>query len=295
MKNLKYYLKKAEKEGWAIGQFNFSNLKILKAIIRAAVNMKAPLILGTSEGESRSLGLGQAVALVNSYKKETLPGRSQAKLPIFLNLDHGKSFLYIKKAIIAGYDAVHFDGSKLSLKDNIRETKKVVNYAKKFGVLVEGEVGIMGTESSKIYKESFKIKEENLTRVGEAVKFLNKTKVDSLAVNIGNFHGIEKRGRNPRLKIERLNEIKKKTCKTPLVLHGGSGTAEKDIKEAIKKGIVKININTDLRVAYTTALKKTLKKKPKETTPHKYMKEVVIAVQKVVEKKIKLFGSNNKI
>lgn len=272
MRNLKYYLKKAGKEKWAIGQFNFSNSKILKAIIQAAKKMQSPVILGTSEGESESIGLKQAVAMVKSYKEEM-------GLPIFLNLDHGKSFNYIKKAIEAGYQAVHFDGSKLPLKKNIKIAKKVVRYAHKKNVLVEGEVGVIGGV---------------LTNPKETQEFLKETKVDSLAINVGTIHGIRKSGINPQINLQRLKEIKKKTGRTPLVLHGGSGTSEKDIKAAIKLGVVKININTELRIAYTNTLKKVLKKKPKEITSYKYMPEVIEAVQKVVEGKIKLFGSANK-
>lgn len=268
MKSLKYYLKRAEKEKWAIGQFNFSNSKILKAIIQAAKNKKAPIIVGTSEGESKSIGLKQAVALVKSYRKET-------GLPIFLNLDHGKSFNYIKKAIKVGYDAVHFDGSKLPLNKNTKITKKVIKYAREKNVLVEGEVGVIGGV---------------LTNPKETQEFLKETKVDSLAINVGTIHGIRKSGINPQINLQRLKEIKKKTGRTSLVLHGGSGTSEKDIKAAIKLGVVKININTELRIAYTNTLKKVLKKKPKEITSYKYMPEVIGAVQKVVEEKIKLFG-----
>ena len=280
MAGLRYYLKKAEKEKWAMGQFNFSNLKILEAIIRAAVKLKSPIILGTSEGESKAIGLKKAVVLIEAYKKET-------KLPIFLNLDHGKSFGYIKKAVDAGYEAVHFDGSGLPLKENIKETKKIVKYAEKFGVLVvEGEVGVIGNVS--------KVKEIS-TDPQAAFKFVKETKVDSLAVAVGNLHGIRRSGINPNLNLEKLKEIKKKTGIIPLVLHGGSGTLKKDIKEAIKLGIVKINVNTELRMAYTNALKKSLKKSPKEITPYKYISEAGAAVQKVVEEKIKIFGSSNKI
>ncbi len=273
MKNLKYYFKEAEKEKLAIGQFNFSNLKILKGIIQAAVKLKSPIILGTSEGESKAIGLSQAVALVKIYREET-------GLPIFLNLDHGKSFDYIKKAIDAGYDAVHFDGSSLSFKKNVGITKRVVKYAKKFGTLVEGEMGVIGNVSG--------IKEV-LTDPLDALKFIKETKVDSLAVAIGNLHGIRTSKINPNLNLKRLKEIKKKTGIIPLVLHGGSGTPKSDIKKAIKLGIVKININTEIRIAYTNTLKKVFKKKPKEIIPYKYMPEVVEAIQKVVEEKIKLF------
>jgi fructose-bisphosphate aldolase class II len=287
MKNLEYYLKKAKKEKWAIGQFNFSDVSQLEGIIEAGKSLSSPLILGTSEGESRFLGLKQAVALKNSFQKET-------GLPVFLNLDHGKSFEYLKKAIDCGYDMVHFDGSKLPLKENIAKTKEVARYAKDFGVLVEGEVGIIGTDASKVYEEKFVLRPEDLTKPQEARQYIEETGVECLAVSIGNFHGIDAAG-NPKLDLKRLKEIKRAIKDTFLVLHGGSGISERYIKGAIKSGIVKININTELRVAYTKTLKQVLESQPKEVTPYKYLPEAIKAVQKVVEEKIKIFGSKNKI
>jgi len=270
--------KKAQRGRWAIGQFNFSNLETLKAIVQAAEKLKSPTIVGTSEGESKFVGLEQAAALVKSYREKT-------KLPIILNLDHGRSFDYIKKAIDAGYDAVHFDGSGLSLEKNIQETKKVVNYARKHGVLVEGEAGVIGDVGKQ---------KGVLTEPKDALRFVKETKVDSLAVAIGNLHGIEASGINPKLNLKRLKEIKEKIGNIPLVLHGGSGTPEADIKKAIKSGIVKININTELSMAYTNTLKKSFQEKPTEIVSYKYMPLVVEAVQKIVEEKIRLFGSQNK-
>jgi ketose-bisphosphate aldolase len=279
MKNLKYYFRKAQKGKWAIGQFNFSNSETLKAIIQAAEKLESPVILGTSEGESKFFGLEQAAALVSSYRKKV-------RAPLFLNLDHGRSFNYIKKAVDADYDAVHFDGSGMNLSRNIEITKRVVGYARQRKISVEGEVGVIGRALGKrgILTDSF-----------EAKRFAAKTKVDSLAVAVGNLHGIRLKGTNPKLDLNRLKEIKRKVGSLPLVLHGGSGTRRKDIKEAIKSGFVKVNINTDLRIAYTEALKKALKRKPKEVTPYKYLPEVIGAVQRAVEEKIKLFGSVNKI
>jgi len=270
--------KKAQRGRWAIGHFNISNLETLKAIFQAAQKLKSPVIVGTSEGESKFLGLKQAASLIRSFKEET-------KLPIFLNLDHGRSFDYIKKAIDAGYDAVHFDGPGLSLEKNIQETKKVVNYARKHGVLVEGEAGVIGDVGKQ---------KGVLTEPKDALRFVKETKVDSLAVAIGNLHGIEASGINPKLNLKRLREIKEKIGNIPLVLHGGSGTPEADIKKAIKSGIVKININTELRMAYTNTLKKSFQEKPTEIVSYKYMPLVVEAVQKIVEEKIRLFGSQNK-
>ena len=286
--DLKNYFQKAQKEGWAIGQFNISNLETLRAIVQVAQKLKSPVIIGTSEGESKFLGLKQSVTLVQSFKNET-------GLPIFLNLDHGKSFEYIKEAVEAGYDSVHFDGSILSLEENIKTTKEIVDYAHKKGVLVEGEVGFIAG-ASELLERAPEIKEEDLTNPEDALRFIKETGVDSLAVNIGTFHGIEASGRNPHINLQRLREIKEKVGdRVFLVLHGGSGTPEEDIKEAIKLGIVKININTELRLAFTNTLKQVLAENPEGTTPYKYMPKVMEAVQKVVEDKIKLFGSDNKI
>lgn len=287
MKPLEYYFKKAKKEKWAIGQFNFSDASQLEGIVKAAKVLESPIILGTSEGESEFLGLEQAVALKRTYQKET-------GLPIFLNLDHGKSFEYIKKAIERGYDMVHFDGSRLPLKENIAITKEVIKYAKKFKVLVEGEVGIIGTDASKFYEKEFVLKPGDLTDPKEAAQYVKETGADYLAVSIGNFHGVSAEG-NPDLDLKQLKKIKKLIKDIFLVLHGGSGILDRDIENVIKLGIVKININTELRLAYTKTLKESLEKNPKEITPYKYLPEAIEAVQKVVEGKIRLFGSNKKI
>jgi len=307
MKNLKYYIQRAYKEGWAIGQFNFSDFSELKAIVNSAVSLKSPIILGTSEGESGFIGLEEAVLMRNFLRKKT-------GLPIFLNLDHGKSFEYLKKAINAGYDMVHFDGSKLSLEDlpasatqkalqagNISISKKVVAYAKWRGVLVEGEVGRIGTDASRVYEEKFEIKEEYLTKPEEAVEYVKKTSlrqgfgrqagVDVLAVSVGTFHGIDAMGESPHIRLDRLKEIREK-INIPMVLHGGSGTPENDIKESIKLGIVKININTEIRKAFAERLLQDLQKG--EIVPYKFLPGAMEAVSKVVEDEIRLFGSENK-
>ena len=283
----------------------------MKAIVASAEKMKSPIILGTSEGESKFFGLQEAVALRDVLRRRT-------GLPIFLNLDHGHYFPagggpasgweYLKEAIDAGYDMVHFDGSKLPLEDsprgeagNIKITKAVVKYAKWRGVLVEGEVGRIGTDSSKLYSEKFEIKEEDLTKPEDAEKFVNETKVDLLAVSIGNFHGIEVSGICPNLRLDILEKInvalrqaQDKTKNAFLVLHGGSGTPEDDIKEAIKIGIVKININTELRLAFSGNLRRFLDNNPEEIVPYKFLADAKNSVEKVVELKIRLFGNEGK-
>lgn len=304
MKNLFRIFQKAQKEHYAIGQFNASNLEQIKAIVSASQKLRAPVIIGTSEGESSFIGLKQIEALVRSYREET-------GLPIFLNFDHGHSLEKIKEAIEAGYEMVHFDGSGLPCEENVRQTKKVVEYVKKCQMLkvksqkllVEGELGYL-RGSSALHKEAAEIKEDDLTKPDEALKFIEETDVDSLAVVIGNIHGIY--AQMPKLNLERLKEIKEKIGpngprprpigeKVFLVLHGGSGIPDEEIKKAIELGIIKINVNTELRAAWTQALKKSLTEQPEEIVPYKIMPLVVEAVQKIVEEKIKLFGSENKI
>lgn len=286
-------LKAAQSEKYAIGSFNFSTAEILKAIVLAAQKMKSPIIVSTSEKEAEFIGYREAAALVKAWKIAT-------KLPIILNLDHGKSFNTIKKALAAGYDAVHFDGSSLSYVENIQLTKKVVNFAHDFErtfekrVLVEGELGYLRGTSS-LYDQKAEIETEDLTDPEQAKEFAEKTKIDSLAIAIGSAHGIYTQG-GEKLHLKKLAKIQETLGgKIFLVLHGGSGIPDTDIKKAIKSGIVKININTEMRVAYKEALEEEIKKNPKETTPYKILEPGLKAVQKVVEKKIKLFGSGDKI
>lgn len=285
--NLKHYLEKAGKEHFAIGQFNFSDFTQVKGIVAKAMEMKSPIILGTSEGESKFIGLQEAVAIRDVLRKKT-------GLPIFLNLDHGKSFDYLKMAMDAGYDMVHFDGSKLSLDENIKQTKEVVKYAKKKGILVEGEVGILGTDSSQLYSEKFQINEDHLTKPDEAERFVKETGVNLLAISMGNFHGIEISGVDPNLRLDVLKAVAEKLPKTPLVLHGGSGTPEEDVKEAIKIGISKININTELRLAFSGNLRRALNESPEIIIPYKYLPLAQGSVERVVTLKINLFGSASK-
>jgi len=289
---MKEILQKAQAKKYAIGAFNFSTAEILKAIVLAAKELKSPIIVATSEGEANFFGIQEAVALIDAWRVAT-------KLPIILNLDHGKNLSVIKKAIAAGYDAIHFDGSALPYLENIKQTKAVVDYAraveKTFDrkIIVEGELGYLRGSSS-LHSEALKIEPEDMTMPGQAKDFVEHTGVDSLAVVIGNAHGIFTNSVE-KLDLKRLAEIKEAVGdKTFLVLHGGSGILNDDIKKAIKQGIVKININTELRLAYKDALEEELKEAPQETTPYKVLAPSVEAVKKVVEEKIKLFGSKNK-
>ena len=277
---LNQILKKAKREKWAIGQFNFSTIEQLRGIIGAAKKLSAPVILGTSEKESKFLGLEETIAQVRILE-------NKMGLKLFLHLDHGKDLNYIKRAIDLGFDSVHFDGSELPFKENLRLTKEIVNYGRKKDVLVEGELGYLRGESRFFQKKKIAIKKEDLTRPEQAQEFVEKTKVNLLAPAIGNVHGIYPE--MPELDFERLKEINQKTDAF-LVLHGGSGILRDEIKKAIKSGIQKININTELRLIWRESLQKILKTS-KEIKPYIILPQVSQAIEKKVEKYIKLFGS----
>lgn len=283
MKNLKTYLAKAKKNKWGIGQFNFSTIEQLKGILEAVKILKSPAILGTSEKEVNFLGLRQIIALVSIYKSED-------NIPVFLNLDHGKDLNLIKQAIDYGYDAIHFDGSKLSLKENIKQTKKIVEYAHKKNVLVEGEIDMMKGDSG-FHSGKTKIKGQKLTSPDKVEKFIQETKADSLAIAIGSLHGIYKQ--NKKLDIDLLEKINK-ISNGFLVLHGGSGIPSKEIKKAINNGITKINFNTELRLIWKKSLIKQLQK-GNELKPYNILPFVSKKTQDKVEEKMILLNSKNKL
>jgi tagatose 1,6-diphosphate aldolase GatY/KbaY len=260
---LKQVLKNAKKNKSAVGQFNFSTLDQLRGILKAAQAAKKPVILGTSEGELNYLGLEEVVALTEISK-------IKYNVFAFLNLDHGKNPDLIKRAVDYGFSAVHFDGSDLALEKNIEYAKKIVEYAHKKNVLVEGELDAIGGG--------------RITSLEEAERFIKETGADSLAIAIGNRHGYYK---DVELNFKKLEEINKK-LNTFLVLHGGSGIPDASIKKAIKYGIVKININTELRMVWKQNLVKSLKSK--EIKPYNILPKIEQAVQKKVEQKLKLFN-----
>ena len=282
---LQEWLERAGKEGWALPHFNISDAITLRAICMAAKNLKSPIMIGTSEGERKFIGAGQAVALVRAFQEEY-------GIPIFLNADHHKSAEAAKEAIDAGYDSVHIDLSRENNKKNFAGTKEVVEYAKAKNpdISVEGELGYLPTESSKIYKEVVEDDQESLTKPEEAAEFVKKTGVDRFAPAVGNLHGIA--ANEPRLDFERIETIRGVLPQeVALVLHGGSGISDEDIKKAIRAGISNIHVSTELRVAYADALRKVLAENPEETTPYKLLSPVVEAVVRVVERKFALFNS----
>ena len=286
MKTLRECVVEARAKKVAIGHFNISNLEALWGIFNAAKSLEVPVIIGLSDGERDFVGVWQAASLVKSL-------RDQFDFPIFVNADHSGSFERYKEAVDAGFDAAMFDGSELPLVENIRITKQCVDYARKKNpeIITEGEIGFIG-KSSKIHDAlpvGVQLSVENLTKPEEAKKFAEETGVDLLAPAVGNIHGMLRGGKDPALNIGRIKEIGE-AAKISLVLHGGSGSAPAEFKAAIEAGVAIIHINTELRVAYRQALQKSLQENSEETTPYKYLKEPVKAIQKVVEEKLRIFN-----
>ena len=294
--------KQAQKKRYAIGAFNVNNLEIIKAIISSAEELKSPIILQTTQGAIKYAGLDNLKSLVINESKKT-------NIPISLHLDHGKDIEMIKKCIRLGYSSVMYDGSQEDYDINVRNTKKIVDFAHKKGVSVEAELGILAG-----IEDDIKSKKIVYTNPEQAKDFVDKTGVDTLAVAIGTSHGAYKFEGRSKLKIEILKQIRKK-INTPLVLHGASsvplslrnnlkktgfsinnahGVNDSQIKEAIKNGITKVNIDTDLRLAFTYALRNFFKNNNKEFDPRKIMNPVMNELKKIVNHKIRLFGSANK-
>ncbi len=269
--------KRAKEEKCAIGQFNFSSLEQLKGVVRAAKELNMPIICGTSPGEANYFGFEEAVSLVRAVEKKE-------GVSIYLNYDHGKDIAVIKKAIDIGYDMVHFDGSSLPLDRNIAIAKEVVDYAKKKGVVVEGEISKIEGSSS---VSSEKIEEKPLTSLDKVAKFIEETRVNCIALDIGNVHGIH--AEMPQLYNERINQLLE-IINCFVVLHGGSGIKDEDIKDIIKRGVVKINVNTETRVSWRNALYSKLKENENETTPYKILPSVVDEIYKITKEKINLFN-----
>lgn len=291
MQNLKQILEKATREGWATGHFNVSNLEQMRAIMEACKEMadstsltqNVPFaMIGLSEGERKAFGLKQAVACAKAFEEEY-------GIPVFLNPDHSHSVESAKAAFDAGFNSVHIDLSKLSFAENIAGTKEVVDYIKSKNpdVSVEGELGYLRGDS-KIEHEKIEIKEEDLTKPEEAAEFVEKTGVTRFAGAYGNSHGISLD--EPALDINRIAAIRKILPETvALVLHGGSGIPDDQIKAAIKAGIGNIHVNTEIRVAFAESLRKSLADNPDETTPYKIMSPTIEAVKNKVAEKLRLF------
>lgn len=289
---------KALTSDYAIGAFNVNNMEIIQGIVDAAKEEQAALILQVSAGARKYAKPAYLTKLVEAAVIDT-------GLDIALHLDHGEDFEICKKCVDDGFTSVMIDGSKHSFEDNIRITKEVVEYAHAHGVVVEAELGKLAGVEDNVKVDA---RSATFTDPDEAAEFVERTGVDSLAIAIGTSHGAYKFKGEPYLDFERLKKIHSLIPDTPLVLHGAStvlqdfvakcnqyggqvagaqGVPEEMIREAVKHGICKVNIDTDLRLAMTAEVRKYLAENPGEFDPRKYLGPAREAIKGMVQHKIK--------
>lgn len=302
----KEMFEKSMKEGFAIGAFNVNNMEIIQAIVDAAKEENSPVILQASSGAIKYARINYLMKMVEAAVEE-------ANIPIALHLDHGPDFETCKMCIDAGFTSVMIDGSKYDFEENVALTKKVVDYAHAHGVVVEAELGkLAGIE------DDVKVAAEDAmyTDPEQAKEFVERTGCDSLAIAIGTSHGAYKFKGEARLRFDILAKIKELIPNTPIVLHGAStvipelvemcnkygadipgakGVPDEMLQEASKKGVSKINVDTDLRLAMTAQIRKVFSEEPAQFDPRKYLTPARAEIKNTVQHKIKdVFGSSNK-
>ena len=303
--NLKSILLDAYREHYAVGAFNINNMEILQSVIRAAENRSSPAIIQVSEGAIEYAGLDFLAAMVKAVAAEH-------RLPFVLHLDHGKKPDVIDQCVKAGFTSVMIDGSGLPFDENVTVTRRVVEMAGPRGVSVEGELGILAGVEDQVAVDERKAL---FTDPGEAKIFVEKTGVDALAIAVGTSHGAYKFRGRAELAFDRIEAIKKRVD-VPLVLHGASGVdprtlsrAEKygaelkgargippaSIEKAVGCGICKVNIDTDLRLAFTAAVRESLARNPSQIDPRKILGPARQAMTELVAHKMDLFKSSGRV
>ncbi|WP_442596948.1 class II fructose-bisphosphate aldolase [Neobacillus sp. D3-1R] len=275
-------LKKANAEGYAVGQFNLNNLEFTQAILQAAEAEKSPVILGVSEGAARYMGgfttvVKMVEGLLHDYK---------ISVPVAIHLDHGSSFEKCKEAIDAGFTSVMIDASHHPFEENIEITTKVVEYAHAKGVSVEAELGTVGGQEDDVVADGV-----IYANPQECVELVKRTGIDCLAPALGSVHGPYKG--EPNLGFTEMEEIQKLTG-VPLVLHGGTGIPTKDIQRSVSLGTAKINVNTENQIASAKAVREVLAAKPNEYDPRKYLGPARDAIKETVIGKMREFGSSGR-
>ncbi len=302
----KEMFEKSMKEGFAVGAFNVNNMEIIQGIVDAAKEENSPVILQASSGAIKYARINYLMKMVEAAVEES-------NIPIAIHLDHGPDFETCKMCIDAGFTSVMIDGSKYDFEENVALTKKVVDYAHAHGVVVEAELGkLAGIEDDVNVSES----DAMYTDPDQAKEFVERTGCDSLAIAIGTSHGAYKFKGEAKLRFDILAKIKEKVPNTPIVLHGAStvipelvemcnkygadipgakGVPDEMLHEASVKGVSKINVDTDLRLAMTAQIRKTFAEEPSQFDPRKYLTPARDEIKNVVQHKIRdVFGSSNK-
>ena len=269
----------AQKGGYAVGAFNVENMEMVKAVLAAAEELKAPVMLQTTPGTIK-------YGTVETYAAIVKAEAEKVSVPVCLHLDHGNSFELAVQAMKAGYTSVMIDGSHEDFENNIAITKKVVDVAKAIGIPVEAELGKVGGKEDDLEADA-----DTNTDPMEAKEFAERTGISSLAVAIGTAHGFYVG--TPVLDKPRVSAIKE-VVSVPLVLHGASGLSEEDVRECVERGMCKVNFATELRAAYTAAVKKLLEEKPETYDPKKLGNVGMAAVKEQVKIRMKMCGCDGK-
>ena len=270
----------AQKGGYAVGAFNVENMEMVMAVIAAAEELRAPLMLQTTPSTVKYAGLDLYLANVKTAAE-------RASVPVCMHLDHGDSFDLAMRALRTGYSSIMIDGSHSVFEENIAVTKAVVDACRPSGIPVEAELGKVGGKEDDLDGGN-----GGYTDPQEAKEFAERTGISSLAVAIGTAHGVYKG--EPKLDLDRLAEIRK-VVSVPLVLHGASGLSEEAVVESIRRGICKVNFATELRIAYTDGVKEFLAANPDAFDPKKYGKVAMEHVKEIVKLRMKMCGCDGRV
>lgn len=287
--HIKKLVRKIAKRKCALGAFDTFNFEITLGIIQGAKRAESPIVIQVTPKTLKYTGIETITQIIQSIADD------QGKdIPVALHLDHGRTFSDVVKCVQTGFSSVMIDVSDHPFDENVSLTKKVAQYAHQRNVWVQGELGLV-VKGKEGYQKLIEKPEEFLTDPDQAQEFVKKTKIDALAVAIGNVHGHYKMEHGvPRLFLSRLKEIERKVD-IPLVLHGASGISPARIKQAVNFGIRIINIDTEIRMAFKRALITSLKTQKREIDPRKILLPVIKEVSRVVEKKIKIFNQGKVI
>lgn len=271
----------AHENGYAVGAFNVNNMEQVHAIVEAAEETKSPVIIQASQGGLKYAGVEYISAMAKV-------GAENTSVPVAIHLDHGTDFKQIMLCIRNGFTSVMIDASHYELEENIRRTKQIVEMAHAVGVSVEAELGKIGGVEDDIAVDE---KDATYTDPDEAERFVKETGLDYLAIAVGTAHGPYKG--EPKIDFDRIKIIKER-LNIPLVLHGSSGVPEESIKKAVGLGINKINIDTDIRMSFHSAVKEFIKNNPEAYDPRKILGPARKAMKEVIIGKMKMFGSAGK-